>query len=115
MPNRFSTAFAASLPARESVTGEPWRFEGTEYPAVAIEELDTASSAIVGGKLGERTTEIIVRDEVYFASGVSDGKVVEVPSTDAGGGWKRLRVQGVNFPRDGSVHLLCGPAGIKRT
>lgn len=105
MSGAFFDSFNVSLPDMEAQFTEDWTFKGAIWPAIAIDNLDIGSKTIRGGQMIDAHTSIIVRDEVFLASGVEKGAVVTARGIE-------MTVLQINSDGDASKVLVCGPAGI---
>lgn len=105
MPGSFFDTFNPTLLDLEASFGEPWTFQGAEYPAISIETLDVDDKRIKGGAMLDTTVYVLVRREVYDQSGVTHGDPVTVRGVEMVVG--RLENNG-----DASVTLVCAPKGV---
>lgn len=108
----FFKAFNQSLTAASRVMGENFTVmgtasaeNGTEWEAIAIDEVTAESGITLGGKLLETGAVIYVSGAVQRNSGVTMGTVVVARGM-------RLRVARVGREGDDSVTLTCEPVGF---
>ena len=104
--NSFFKAFNQSLVTAQRVMGEEWTFNGTTWPAIAIEPITATERASLGGRFADVNTTIIVALSVFTTSGVGKGKVVTARGV-------RLRVAEIDNEGDAARTLICGPEGIE--
>jgi hypothetical protein len=102
----FEDEFEAAHEEFERVVEETWQLNGTQWPAVDIDDVSADLLATFGGKFRDVTTSIIVRKFVYEQSGVTFQSVVIVDG-------EKLRVETIKKSGDGTVTLICGPSAIK--
>ena len=106
MNNAFFKAFNGSNKEAERVMGEPWIFNDTEFPAIAIEKLTKTDSAMLGGRYVDMSTTITIRKRFATQSMVKKGSIITARG-------ERLRVSEIDSDGDDSLTLLCGPVGIE--
>jgi len=106
MNNSFFKAFNQSLPTAQRIMGEEWTFNGTAWPAIAIEPISATERASLGGRFADVNTTIIVALSVFVGSGIGKGKVVMTRGV-------LLRVAEVDDDGDAARTLICGPEGIE--
>jgi|SRR5215472_18556961 len=106
MPGAFFDSFNASLQDMEGQFTENWSINGAEYPAIAIETLREDHHVIKGGTLLDVTCRVIMRDEVFEASGVKIGDFVSIRGVDA------FAVAHIVMDGDASKTIECVARGI---
>lgn len=114
MANRFFTAFKRSNAAAEAIMGEPWYFNGAEWPAVALDDLTTQSERMPGGKYRDSSIALHVRKAVVTESGVIESSIIEArqpwpPLTTRA----RFRVNEIRDVGDDTLELVCSSPQIK--
>jgi hypothetical protein len=105
MPGSFFDPWNSTLPDFEASFGESWLLNGSEWPAIAIEAMEAGTSIIKGGQLLDAHTRIIIREDVYQASGVKYGSYINVRGTD-------MSVLTIDNDGDQARTLICGPKGV---
>lgn len=103
--SEFFDSFNGALPDMESNFSEKWTYNGSTFPAIAIDKLTVADKAARGGKFIEATTQIFVREKVFTASGVSKSAIISARGQD-------FSIIEIDQEGDASRTLICGPAGI---
>lgn len=101
--SEFFDEFNAVIPDMEAEFGENWSYNGSTFPAIAIEDLKL--SRIVGapgGPLAQATVSLQVRQAVFDSSGIDRGKIINVRGTD-------VRIMATANDGDAAVSVICGP------
>jgi hypothetical protein len=105
MAGAFFDSFNAALIDLEASFTEPWIYNGTTYPAIAINDLHDSTIRMTGGDYDESTVTIFVRLEIFNQSGVFEGSEISARG-------KNLLVHSIESQGDACKELTCGPAQI---
>lgn len=104
MPGTFFDAWNSTLPDLEGSFEEDWTLNGSVWPSIAIDTLVSDHHIIKGGTMMDANVRIIVRTDVYTASGVKIGDFVSARGVD-------MSVAEISSDGDASMTLICGPRG----
>lgn len=103
----FMAAWNPSLDEGERIMGAPFKYEGTDFTAVAIEPVTFEQRSTPGGRFNNATVTIVVRKTIASAGGFAIvGKLLTVRG-------QRVRVNELDDDGDDSYLLICGPAGVE--
>jgi hypothetical protein len=105
MPGSFFDAWNPTLQDLENSFEEDWVLNGATWPAIAIEALESGTAIIKGGQLLDARTRIMIREDVYQASGVKFGSYIQARGVD-------MSVLSIDSDGDASRTLICGPKGV---
>lgn len=105
MASEFLDAWNATLPAFESMFGETWNFNGTDYPAIAIYRQTSLTRVMKGGSIDEVSCTIYVRTDIFNSSGIAQDQTITV----RGDYFAVLEIQ---LEGDECVTMVCGPAQV---
>lgn len=103
--SEFFDTFNATLPDMEAEFGESWFFEGTEYPAIAIDHEADTTKVMRGGSFQDVTTTIYVRKSVFDSSGVEQDDTITARGQD-------FTVIAIEQEGDDCRTLICGSPQI---
>lgn len=99
--SEFFDTFNAVLPDMESEFGESWIFNGTTYPAIAIDHETDTTKVMKGGTFEDVTTTIYVRLAVFNSSGVKQDDIITARGQD-------FSVLAIEQEGDDCRTLICG-------
>jgi hypothetical protein len=105
MAGTFFDSFNSALVDLEASFSEDWSFNGTTYPAIAINELHDSTVRMTGGEYDESKLTIFVRDAIIQQSGVQEDSVIIARG-------KTLLVHSIESDGDACKELTCGPTQI---
>jgi hypothetical protein len=101
----FFDSFNVSLPDMEAQFTEDWTSNGATWPAIAIDTLDEETHVIKGGVLVNVHCKVLVRNEVFEASGVQIGSPVSCRDSE-------FVIASIQSDGDASKTLMLAPRGI---
>jgi hypothetical protein len=105
MGSPFLDSFNSALPDLEAQFTEDWSFNGTTYPAIAIDHQTDSSRQMRGGTMDVDTITIHVRLEIFNSSGVDEGDILTARGID-------FAVISIDSDGDDARALICGPVQI---
>jgi hypothetical protein len=105
MASPFLDSFNSALPDLEASFTEDWSFQGTTYPAIAIDHEVDSSKQMKGGEIDLGDVTIFVRMEVFLSAGLQEGDIVTARGRD-------FAVMAIDKDGDAAVALVCGSAQI---
>lgn len=105
MASEFFDAWNATLPAFEAMFGEEFIFNGTGYPAIAIDTQTSQTQTMKGGTIEQVAVTVYVRTEIFNSSGVGHDQTITIRGTD-------FAVLEIHKEGDECVTMVCGPTQI---
>lgn len=105
MATEFFGAWNATLPAFEAMFGETWTFNGTDYPAIAIDKQSNMSRVMKGGSFEDVTTTIYIRTEIFTSSNVKQDDTITARGQD-------FAILEIQQEGDECMILICGSPQI---